>query len=228
MTGCCCGPMSSGRSATAISRDPELWALCEGACVPGGLQERLDAAHRSLSRSRSRARATNIRTGSWSIPEKWVPDGYAIVRVDLRGAGCSPGYLEVWSPREAKDLYALHRMGRHAALVERQGRHQRHLLLRHEPVACRALAAAASRGVVHLGRRGRLLPRACAPWRHPLRFPAQLVAPASRECAIRGRRARPAQPGHRRAGCGRADAKRGRARPQPRRCRRGRSAPSPA
>ena len=34
-----------------------------------------------------------------------MPDGYAIVRVDFRGAGCSPGYLEVWSPREAKDLY---------------------------------------------------------------------------------------------------------------------------
>src|SRR6516165_6531951 len=44
---------------------------------------------------------------NWELvdPEKWVPDGYAIVRVDSRGAGCSPGYLEVWSPREAKDLY---------------------------------------------------------------------------------------------------------------------------
>jgi uncharacterized protein len=34
-----------------------------------------------------------------------VADGYAIVRVDSRGAGRSPGYLEVWSPREAKDLH---------------------------------------------------------------------------------------------------------------------------
>ena len=44
---------------------------------------------------------------NWELvdPEKWVPDGYAIVRVDSRGAGRSPGYLEVWSPREAKDLY---------------------------------------------------------------------------------------------------------------------------
>src|SRR5690242_7521597 len=43
----------------------------------------------------------------WEVvdPEKWVPDGYAVVRVDSRGAGRSPGYLEVWSPREAKDLY---------------------------------------------------------------------------------------------------------------------------
>jgi alpha-beta hydrolase superfamily lysophospholipase len=26
-------------------------------------------------------------------PEKWVPDGYVVVRVDSRGAGRSPGYL---------------------------------------------------------------------------------------------------------------------------------------
>ncbi|HZD91790.1 MAG TPA: CocE/NonD family hydrolase [Pseudolabrys sp.] len=38
-------------------------------------------------------------------PEKWVPDGYAIVRVDSRGAGRSPGFLDVWSPRETKDYY---------------------------------------------------------------------------------------------------------------------------
>jgi uncharacterized protein len=38
-------------------------------------------------------------------PEKWVPDGYAVVRVDSRGAGCSPGVLNVLSPRETQDFY---------------------------------------------------------------------------------------------------------------------------
>ena len=38
-------------------------------------------------------------------PEKWVPDGYACVRVDSRGAGRSPGRLDVWSPRETRDFY---------------------------------------------------------------------------------------------------------------------------
>jgi uncharacterized protein len=38
-------------------------------------------------------------------PEKWVPDGYACVRVDSRGAGRSPGYLDHFSPRETNDLY---------------------------------------------------------------------------------------------------------------------------
>ena len=44
---------------------------------------------------------------SWELvdPEKWVPDGYACVRVDSRGAGRSPGHLDLWSAREAKDLY---------------------------------------------------------------------------------------------------------------------------
>ena len=44
---------------------------------------------------------------NWELvdPEKWVPDGYACVRVDSRGAGRSPGHLDVWSPREAQDLY---------------------------------------------------------------------------------------------------------------------------
>ena len=38
-------------------------------------------------------------------PEKWVPDGYVCVRVDSRGAGQSPGVLDVWSPRETLDFY---------------------------------------------------------------------------------------------------------------------------
>lgn len=44
---------------------------------------------------------------SWELvdPEKWVPHGYACVRVDSRGTGWSPGYVQVWSSREARDLY---------------------------------------------------------------------------------------------------------------------------
>ena len=44
---------------------------------------------------------------NWELvdPEKWVPDGYACLRIDSRGAGRSPGYLDVWSPRETDDLY---------------------------------------------------------------------------------------------------------------------------
>ncbi len=44
---------------------------------------------------------------NWEVvdPEKWVPDGYVCVRVDSRGTGRSPGYMDVWSGREAVDLF---------------------------------------------------------------------------------------------------------------------------
>ena len=44
---------------------------------------------------------------NWEVvdPEKWVPDGYAVVRVDSRGAGRSPGTLDIWSAREAQDFH---------------------------------------------------------------------------------------------------------------------------
>lgn len=44
---------------------------------------------------------------SWEVadPEKWVPHQYACVRVNSRGAGCSPGFIDPFSPRETKDYY---------------------------------------------------------------------------------------------------------------------------
>ena len=43
---------------------------------------------------------------NWEVvdPEKWVPDGYAVMRVDSRGAGRSPGVIDIWSAREADDF----------------------------------------------------------------------------------------------------------------------------
>jgi len=44
---------------------------------------------------------------NWEVvdPEKWVPDGYVCVRVDSRGAGRSPGYLDHNNARENRDFY---------------------------------------------------------------------------------------------------------------------------
>jgi uncharacterized protein len=52
-------------------------------------------------------RGSSGRYQNWEVadPEKWVPDGYVCVRVDSRGAGRSPGYLDPFSPRETRDLY---------------------------------------------------------------------------------------------------------------------------
>jgi predicted acyl esterase len=38
-------------------------------------------------------------------PERWVPHGYACVRIDTRGMGGSEGAIDFFSPREAQDLY---------------------------------------------------------------------------------------------------------------------------
>ena len=44
---------------------------------------------------------------NWEVtdPERWVPHGYACLRIDSRGAGCSPGIMQHSSPREMQDLY---------------------------------------------------------------------------------------------------------------------------
>lgn len=43
---------------------------------------------------------------NWEVvdPEKWVPDGYACVRVDSRGCGRSPGYVQHFAPCENHDF----------------------------------------------------------------------------------------------------------------------------
>lgn len=43
----------------------------------------------------------------WEVtdPERWVPNGYAVVRVDSRGAGWSEGKQHLWSQQEVEDLY---------------------------------------------------------------------------------------------------------------------------
>lgn len=44
---------------------------------------------------------------NWEVvdPEKWVPDGYVVIRVDSRGAGRSPGYLRHNDARETRDIH---------------------------------------------------------------------------------------------------------------------------
>ena len=52
------------------------------------------------------AAGSSNRYQNWEVvdPEKWVPDGYVVVRVDSRGTGRSPGYLDIFSPRETEDM----------------------------------------------------------------------------------------------------------------------------
>jgi len=47
------------------------------------------------------------RLMSWELPdpERWVPFGYTLVRVDARGTGRSPGVMDNMSATEADDIY---------------------------------------------------------------------------------------------------------------------------
>ncbi len=53
------------------------------------------------------ASGSSNRYQNWEVvdPEKWVPEGYACVRVDSRGAGRSPGFIDPFSPRETRDFH---------------------------------------------------------------------------------------------------------------------------
>ncbi|WP_345528653.1 CocE/NonD family hydrolase [Nocardioides endophyticus] len=52
------------------------------------------------------AEGSSNKYQSWEVvdPEKWVPKGYACLRIDTRGSGRSPGYLDYWQPRETEDV----------------------------------------------------------------------------------------------------------------------------
>ena len=123
-------------------------------------------------------------------------------------------------------LPRLHRMGRRTAVVERQGRAQRHFLLRHQPVARGDAAAAAPRRHVHLGGRRRLVPRHDPSRRHRLHVLGKLVRHAGEDRAIRRGRARQALTRPWRARLRARDPVRGRARQEPQRLRRRHPRPS--
>jgi uncharacterized protein len=64
--------------------------------------DKLVAAHPDV------AEGSSNRFQNWEVadPERWVPLGYACVRVDCRGAGRSPGVLDLFSEREVDDFAA--------------------------------------------------------------------------------------------------------------------------
>ncbi|MPZ59910.1 MAG: CocE/NonD family hydrolase [Propionibacteriales bacterium] len=62
--------------------------------------------HKLVSKDPSILEGSTNRFQTWEAvdPERWVPHGYAVVRVDARGSGWSPGYLDPRSPREIQDF----------------------------------------------------------------------------------------------------------------------------
>ena len=93
-------PVAAGRYPAILSYGPYAKGLAFQDGYPSAWQ-RMAEKHPDVTRGSS-----NLYQ-SWEVvdPEKWVPHDYACVRVDSRGAGCSPGFIDHFSPRETKDFY---------------------------------------------------------------------------------------------------------------------------
>lgn len=77
-----------GKSLPMQDAYPEAWKVLVETCP-----EVLEGSSASLM--------------SWELPdpERWVPFGYVMVRVDARGTGRSPGVMDTMSAVEADDIY---------------------------------------------------------------------------------------------------------------------------
>ncbi len=93
-------PAREGRYPVILSYGPYAKGLAFQASYPSAW-ERLAKEHPDVTAG------TSNKYQNWEVvdPEKWVPHDYVCVRFDSRGCGCSPGFIDHFSPRETKDLY---------------------------------------------------------------------------------------------------------------------------
>ena len=93
-------PIGEGRYPVILSYGPYAKGLAFQEGYKGNWARLTKAAPEVLQGSTNKYQ-------NWELvdPEKWVPDGYVCLRIDSRGAGRSPGVIDVWSPRETLDHY---------------------------------------------------------------------------------------------------------------------------
>lgn len=93
-------PLKEGRYPALLTYGPYAKGLAFQDGYPSAWQ-RMVEEHPNVA-----AGSTN-KYQNWEVvdPEKWVPEDYVCVRVDSRGCGCSPGYIDHFSPRETLDYY---------------------------------------------------------------------------------------------------------------------------
>ena len=93
-------PKAPGRYPVLLSYGPYAKGLAFQDGYPSAWQKMV-ADHPDVPHGSSN------RYQNWEVvdPEKWVPDGYVCVRVDSRGCGRSPGYVDHVSPRETRDFH---------------------------------------------------------------------------------------------------------------------------
>src|ERR1700739_5102294 len=93
-------PVGQGKHLVILSYGPYAKGLSFQEAYKGNWARLVEAVPEVLVGSTNKYQ-------NWELvdPEKWVPEGYACLRIDSRGAGRSSGQLDVWSPRETLDLY---------------------------------------------------------------------------------------------------------------------------
>jgi hypothetical protein len=92
-------PVDDGRHPALLTYGPYAKGLAFQDGYPSAWQ-RMAREHPDVTAGSSN------KYQNWEVvdPEKWVPHGYACVRVDSRGCGRSPGYVQHFSPRETRDF----------------------------------------------------------------------------------------------------------------------------
>ena len=93
-------PKAEGKWPVLLTYGPYAKGLAFQQGYPSAWQ-RMIANHPDV------AHGSTNKYQNWEVvdPEKWVPHGYVCVRVDSRGTGRSPGYIDHFSPRETRDFY---------------------------------------------------------------------------------------------------------------------------
>ena len=96
----CSSPIEDGEYPTLLSYGP----YGKGLAFQEGYKSQWDYM---IEKYPEVAEDTSNEHQNWEVvdPERWVPAGYVCARVDSRGTGRSPGYVDVWSGRETVDLY---------------------------------------------------------------------------------------------------------------------------
>lgn len=92
-------PVEEGRYPVILSYGPYAKGLAFQEGYP-------DQWERMIEQHPDVAAGSSNKYQNWEVvdPEKWIPDGYACVRVDSRGTGRSPGFVDHFSPRETQDF----------------------------------------------------------------------------------------------------------------------------
>lgn len=93
-------PKTPGKYPVILSYGPYAKGLAFGEGFEGGWKKLIEQFPEVVTN-------TSAKYANFEVvdPEKWVPDGYVCVRVDARGAGRSPGFLNPKSIRETEDIY---------------------------------------------------------------------------------------------------------------------------